>query len=470
MKSQGQFAEMALLISVMIVVCLPLNFTYAQTYEYLPGDANMTMGIWQPQVIGSDVTYLVSYFRGLSGITPCMLNNMWASADVNGDCEIIGSDVTRLVSYFRGLSQLTYCPTHPPAWLSADDVPETEPAGWPNCGLLPNQPPVLIHISNQTIIWGDLLEFATSANDPDGTTPIMTAIDLPGNADYIDNGDGTGSFAWTPDYADIGTHVSTFIASDGSLADSQAVTITVQDTVTSGAIIADHTFCDAADSDWLQIPIAARTAIMSEFQMYYHHTSHGSQIITGCQEIYEREAFPNFNSNIVEVGNHVGEHGDTTWAPYFRTYLNAHPECNLASISWCWEHYYYTEAETQMYLDKMNELEQAYPGVVFVYQTGRRYSPEEDPTLNHRRHNNQIRQYCRDNGKVLFDFADIESYDPDGNYYNDDNDACNWCYDWCDDPEHGCDGDCSCAHSHCFNCWQKGRTWWVMLYRLHNRL
>ena len=34
-------------------------------------------------------------------------------------------------------------------------------------------------------------------------------------------------------------------------------------------------------------------------------------------------------------------------------------------------------------------------------------------------------------GKVLFDFADIESYDPAGNYYPNGSDACEWCDDWC---------------------------------------
>ena len=35
------------------------------------------------------------------------------------------------------------------------------------------------------------------------------------------------------------------------------------------------------------------------------------------------------------------------------------------------------------------------------------------------RHNEMIREYCRDNNKILYDFADIETYDPDGNYYGD---------------------------------------------------
>ncbi len=52
--------------------------------------------------------------------------------------------------------------------------------------------------------------------------------------------------------------------------------------------------------------------------------------------------------------------------------------------------------------------------------------------------NNQIRDFCAANNKVLFDFADIESYDPDGDYFRDlfANDSCdydggNWADEWC---------------------------------------
>jgi hypothetical protein len=74
--------------------------------------------------------------------------------------------------------------------------------------------------------------------------------------------------------------------------------------------------------------------------------------------------------------------------------------------------------------------------------------------------NQQIRDYCLANDKVLYDFADIESYDPDGNYYPWDSDACEWCSVWC--ATHPC---CTgyCAHSHCFNCYQKGKAWWWMM-------
>ncbi len=52
--------------------------------------------------------------------------------------------------------------------------------------------------------------------------------------------------------------------------------------------------------------------------------------------------------------------------------------------------------------------------------------------------NNQyIRQHCQNHGRVLFDFADIEAYDPDGNYYWDlemydnlDYSGGNWAAQW----------------------------------------
>jgi len=99
--------------------------------EYLPGDANMNIGDWPPSVIGSDVTYLVNYFRILA--EPCLLSGFYCSADINGDCLIIGSDVTKLVSYFRGTAEISSCVYYESAWPTPDDLPAEEPDHWPNC-------------------------------------------------------------------------------------------------------------------------------------------------------------------------------------------------------------------------------------------------------------------------------------------------------------------------------------------------
>ncbi|MDY7031955.1 MAG: dockerin type I domain-containing protein, partial [Thermodesulfobacteriota bacterium] len=41
---------------------------------------------------------------------------------------------------------------------------------------------------------------------------------------------------------------------------------------------------------------------------------------------------------------------------------------------------------------------------------------------------------------------------------------CGWCSEWCDTND--CPTCSSCAHSHCFNCYQKGKAFWWMVARL----
>jgi hypothetical protein len=84
--------------------------------NYTPGDANN-----DGQVIGSDVTYLVNYFRGEGPAPPLTCWDSqnqrfnFAAADANGDCQLIGSDITFLVNYFRQIQpQVLYCPNTPP--------------------------------------------------------------------------------------------------------------------------------------------------------------------------------------------------------------------------------------------------------------------------------------------------------------------------------------------------------------------
>jgi hypothetical protein len=110
----------------------------------------------------------------------------------------------------------------------------------------------------------------------------------------------------------------------------------------------------------------------------------------------------------------------------------------------------------------MNQLEADFPLVTFVYMTGHLDGSGEDGAL--RVNNRQIRTWCAAHGKLLFDFEDIESWDPDGNYYPDETDACGWCTAWCGENTCGTCGDC--AHSHCFNCERKGRAAWWLLARI----
>lgn len=168
----------------------------------------------------------------------------------------------------------------------------------------------------------------------------------------------------------------------------------------------------------------------------------------------------------------LGHEGDLTWRDMTVAQLNqATNDRNVVIWSWCGGVSDNTESGINTYLQAMDQLETDYPGVTFIYMTGHLDGTGESGNLHIR--NNQIRDYCLANNKVLFDFADIESYDPDGNYYLDReaNDNCDY-YDgsewrnraqeWCASNPGEC-SSCECAHSQSLNCDLKARAFWWML-------
>ncbi len=91
-----------------------------------------------------------------------------------------------------------------------------------------NSAPIIDPIGPKTVDEGSLLNFTVSATDPDGTTPTLRADSLPNGATFADNGDGTGTFDWTPAFEQSGEYSVYFIAEDDSLAaDTEIVAITV---------------------------------------------------------------------------------------------------------------------------------------------------------------------------------------------------------------------------------------------------
>lgn len=239
-------------------------------------------------------------------------------------------------------------------------------------------------------------------------------------------------------------------------------------------IIIDHNCIDIT-----RVPNQWITQAKTRFKAAYGHTSHGSQIVSGMEVLKEKDVLYDFSYSGADGGLslHDGEpSGDlgnpdrTTWANRTRTLLN-NPDNNRNMIMWSWcGQADTTSANIDLYLNLMNQLESDYPDVTFVYMTGHLNGSGEQGNLNVR--NNRIRQFCNNNNKVLFDFADIESYDPDGNYFLDRwaDDGCNydggnWAVEWCAANPGEC-STCSCAHSESLNCDMKGRAFWWMMARL----
>ncbi|MEW6049734.1 MAG: FlgD immunoglobulin-like domain containing protein [Candidatus Zixiibacteriota bacterium] len=228
--------------------------------------------------------------------------------------------------------------------------------------------------------------------------------------------------------------------------------------VQAAAIVAEHQIVNSFGN----IPAATINQIKANYHIFYGHTSHGSQVVTGKNMLATEDTLYTFNG-FVEYGDDLGTQGDTSWVPITRQRLNeAGNNFNVVMWSWCTGVSDNTEAGINIYLQAMAQLELDYSNVIFVYMTG--HLDGGGPTGNLYVRNNQIRQYCLANNKVLFDFADIESYDPSGTYYPDETDACAWCSAWC--GTHTCPSCASCAHSHCFNCYQKGKAWWWLMARL----
>jgi spore coat protein CotF len=90
-----------------------------------------------------------------------------------------------------------------------------------------NQAPILTYIGPRSVMEGDTLLFRVSTTDPDGTIPTLSTVNRPTNSSFVDSANGAGSFRFTPDTTQYGIYFVTFISSDGYLADSEIVQITV---------------------------------------------------------------------------------------------------------------------------------------------------------------------------------------------------------------------------------------------------
>ena len=247
------------------------------------------------------------------------------------------------------------------------------------------------------------------------------------------------------------------------------------------AIVIDHTCTDLSKipSYWLDRAKA--------LTLHYAHTSHGSQIVSGIQKL--EQISPTYNVRITYAGAtpptslpgdpgelrlYDGNPPETYITPegYWSTADGVARTRAVANTglfgfsmwSWCGQQSTNPTATVQSYLDTLHQLETQYPNMRFIYMTGHTDGGTNQVLV---RNNNLVRDYVRHNGKVLFDFADIESYDPAGNYYPNTDDSCPLCTTWCNAHPADCANlPSSCAHSHPFNCKLKGQAFWWMMARL----
>ncbi len=268
------------------------------------------------------------------------------------------------------------------------------------------------------------------------------------------------------------------------------------DVLAQQAVIVDSR-CTSLD----EIPLQWIDQARADLHIAYGHTSHGSQLTSGMNGLAGWKG-SQYDWNNGGAGGALDLHdyamgGDAGYYPQWvnntRSYLgfsddngrgSNNPDVNVIIWSWCGQ----VSSRTQQtmvdtYLAPMTQLELDYPAVKFVYMTGHLDGSGDMGNLHLR--NEQIRDYCRLNGKILYDFADIESYDPDGqvnfmtliandncDYDSDANGSRdrNWAVQWQNDhvqwdgsnPDEAEWYSSSCAHSQALNCNRKAyAAWWL---------
>jgi hypothetical protein len=267
-----------------------------------------------------------------------------------------------------------------------------------------------------------------------------------------------------------------------------------------GTIIIDHTSTNVS-----KIPLSCINKIKTDLHVAYSHTSHGSQLYTGmlALESWNSSYGIDFNGSGGQLhfedyygyGDDSGfatggcydlsacdDGGDGLLGPT-REFLDSVEGQDINVILWSWCSI--AGHNITFYLEKMQTAITEYPDVQFAFITGHAEGGGEGDSSDSRNEiirdfvNNNV--FCETHQCILFDFADMENYDPDNNYFLDKyvTDALNyntgnWGVEYLGRHPIGLNADLTdyinggCSHSESpyeanVNCALKGQaTWWMM--------
>jgi len=194
----------------------------------------------------------------------------------------------------------------------------------------------------------------------------------------------------------------------------------------ASAVIIDHTSVDTV----ADLPQATMDAIALQ-NWYFMHASVGGNMVDGMGALAQADP-SRYLLDISSVGDldpppsdpgigivYENNRGNPDWQTKLTMFENAvaddgwrQPAVNIAMNKLC---YIDEEADAAVYIASMASLEAEFPGTVLVYMTIPLKTSEDAANVLRAQYNDAVRDYCIDNERLLFDIADVEAHDPDGN-------------------------------------------------------
>lgn len=174
----------------------------------------------------------------------------------------------------------------------------------------------------------------------------------------------------------------------------------------SGGTIVDHNFSELDDS-----ALASAAAV----NLYLEHASVGGNILDGLNALHSADSsYDNSNFTFYARGNPGWQAKIDGLYDNITGSTPAASDYDAIMMKFC---FIDDDASFTYYRDRMLQLEALYPDTVFVWWTMPIETTASDAGNSF---NEQVREYCLANNKVLFDIAAIESHWPDGTAETDD--------------------------------------------------
>ncbi len=177
---------------------------------------------------GSDFVHTLTLSPAV-GFTYVQIPDPYAGARVVK--EAIRSDGKRIPLDNAWASKVRDRSTNPPTWIYFINLFDVDAKDSYQIRMSPvvdePVPPNMQFIADQTTVEGEQVGMLLEASDPNGDAVSFSVSPKPVGAIFVDNGDGTAFFNWTPSVGQAGRYTITFAATDGKLTSFRSPTITI---------------------------------------------------------------------------------------------------------------------------------------------------------------------------------------------------------------------------------------------------